>query len=57
MTGPDYPPPVIPEAEPHRGEAIRDLPEGVGACLTRSRIGATLACGSLRSVRDDGWRG
>ena len=37
------------------GEAIRDLVQRVGACLPRSRIGALLACGSHRSVRDDGW--
>jgi potassium-transporting ATPase ATP-binding subunit len=36
------------------GEAIRVLGDE-GATLTRSRIGATLAPGSHRSVRDDGW--
>jgi K+-transporting ATPase ATPase B chain len=36
------------------GEAIRDLGDR-GETLTRSRIGAPLASGSHRSVRDDGW--
>ena len=35
-------------------EAIRDLVKRVGTCLTRSRIGALLARGSHRCVRDDG---
>jgi hypothetical protein len=43
--------PVIPEVEPRRGETIRDLVKGVE--LTRSRIGALLAVGSRRSIRDN----
>ena len=44
--------PVIPEAEPQ----VRLSGTSPGEShLTRSRIGALLAFGSRRSVRDDGW--
>jgi peptide/nickel transport system permease protein len=45
-------PPVIPEAEPKARLSGTSLDE---SNLTRSRIGAPLASGSRRSVRDDRW--
>jgi general secretion pathway protein J len=48
-------PPVIPKAEPRRGEAIRDLGQRV-VTFARSRFGALPAFRSDRSDRDGGWR-
>ena len=45
-------PPVIPEAEP---QARLSGTSGNESDPTRSRSGASLAFGSHRSVRDDGW--
>jgi potassium-transporting ATPase ATP-binding subunit len=48
------PPPTRHPGSRAEGEAVRDVADH-GNTLTRSRIGATLASGSQRPVRDDGY--